>query len=97
MEIDGGLFQVAMAEQKLNGAQIGAGLEQMRGKAVPQRVRVDVFADAGAFGGFAAGMPHDLGRDGLVGGVPALPPGTARSPACGAAAGMLRSRRAASG
>ena len=39
MEVDGGLFQIAMAQQDLNGAQIRAGFQQMRGETVAQRVR----------------------------------------------------------
>jgi len=34
MQIDCRLFKVAMSQQHLNGAQVGAGFEQMRGKAV---------------------------------------------------------------
>src|SRR5437660_3401761 len=36
MQIDRRLLQVAMPEQHLNGAQVGTGFEQMRGKAVAQ-------------------------------------------------------------
>jgi hypothetical protein len=39
MEIDERVFQLAMAEEHLDGAQIRTGFEQMRGKTVPQRVR----------------------------------------------------------
>jgi hypothetical protein len=34
MKILGGRFQVSMPEQHLNGAQVGAGFEQMSGKAM---------------------------------------------------------------
>jgi len=34
MEINRGRLQVVVAQQELDGAQIGAGLEQMRGKAM---------------------------------------------------------------
>jgi hypothetical protein len=34
VQIDGGLFEVAMTEQDLDGAEIGARLEQMSRKAV---------------------------------------------------------------
>ena len=34
MQIDRRLFQVAMPEQHLNGAQVGAGFQQMRGEAM---------------------------------------------------------------
>jgi hypothetical protein len=35
MQIDRRLLKVAMPEQHLDGAQIGASFEQMRGKTVP--------------------------------------------------------------
>jgi hypothetical protein len=34
MEIAGGLFQIVMAQQNLNGVQVGAGFQHVRGKAV---------------------------------------------------------------
>ena len=34
MQIDGRFFQVAMTQQHLDGAQVGASFEQMRGKTV---------------------------------------------------------------
>jgi hypothetical protein len=34
MQINRCLFQVSMAEQDLNGAQVGAGFQQMSGKAM---------------------------------------------------------------
>jgi hypothetical protein len=33
------MFELAVAEEHLNGPKIGAGFEQMRGKTVAQRVR----------------------------------------------------------
>ena len=35
MQIDGGLFQVTVAKQQLDGSQVRAGFEQMSGEAVP--------------------------------------------------------------
>jgi len=35
MQIDGGLFEITMPQQHLDGAQIRACFKQMRGKAVP--------------------------------------------------------------
>ena len=41
-----------MAQQHLDGTQVGAGFEQMRGKAVAQSVGMDALVlKAGAFGG----------------------------------------------
>src|ERR1019366_8661084 len=42
MQVDGRYFEIAMAEQDLNRAQVGAGLKKMCGEAVPQSVRMDV-------------------------------------------------------
>ena len=42
VEIDGGLFEVAMTEQDLDGAEIRSSLQQMGRKAVPQGVRMDM-------------------------------------------------------
>ena len=61
MQIDGGLFQIAVAQQDLNGAQIGACFEQISGEAVTQRVGMDLFLDAGSLGGLLAGVPDGLG------------------------------------
>src|SRR5271169_461771 len=41
MQVTGGGLQVAMAEQKLNGAQIGACIEQVGGKGVAQHMRAE--------------------------------------------------------
>jgi hypothetical protein len=58
MKVDGRYFQVLMAEQYLNGAQVGASFKQMCGEAVSKRVRMDVpVIEAGAFGCDLAGAP----------------------------------------
>lgn len=49
--VDRGGVDLGMAEKHLNDADIDLLLEQMSGKAVPQRVRADAFADASDFGG----------------------------------------------
>ncbi len=54
MEVDGRLLEIAMAEQHLDGAQVGAGFEQVGGEAVAKRVRMDALViQAGALGGCA--------------------------------------------
>ena len=68
MEVDGRLFQVGMAQQHLNGAQVGAGFEQVSCEAVAKSVGVKLFPDSRAFGGFAAGVPDDFGADWILGG-----------------------------
>ena len=71
MEIDSGVLEIAMAEENLDGGQVGAGLQQVGGKAVPERVRVKRFAKAGTLGGLAAGPPDDFVGDRGISGVPA--------------------------
>ena len=58
-----------MAEQQLDGAQVGAAFEQMGGEAMSKSVGMQRLVDAGAFGGFPAGVPDDLVADRGVGGV----------------------------
>jgi hypothetical protein len=42
----------------------------MGGKAVTKGVRMKRFANAGAFGSFATGVPADLGADWIIGSMP---------------------------
>ena len=59
MQIDRRLLQVAMPEQHLNGAQVGTGFEQMRGKAVAQRVGMNVLVfKPSALCGVLTGSPQ---------------------------------------
>jgi hypothetical protein len=55
-----------MAEQNLNAAEIHASFQQVSGKRVPQRVRMNRFGDAGGFRGFLASQ-----NDGVAGDRPA--------------------------
>ncbi len=48
MGVDLGTAQAAVAQQQLDYAQMHAGLQQMRGEAVPQAVHRDTFDDPGA-------------------------------------------------
>ena len=45
MQIDDRVFNLAMTEQHLDGAQISAGFEQVRGVTVPKRVWRDMLGD----------------------------------------------------
>src|SRR5258708_22482601 len=73
MQIDRGFFKVAMPQQHLDGAQVGTSFEQMRGKAVAQRMRMDVLVfKAGAFGGLLTGVPENLGGDRMTRRVPSV-------------------------
>ena len=58
MQINRCLFQIAMAEQHLDGAQVGTGFQQMSGKAMSKRVWMNMFiCQPGAFGRMHAGPP----------------------------------------
>ena len=67
LEVDGGILEPLMAHQQLNRAQIGAGFEQVRRKAVPQCVRMDLLREPCARSRCAACVPDGLVGDGLVG------------------------------
>ena len=47
MQIDHGVFELDVAEQQLNRAQVGAGFQQMRRVRVAQQVRGDTLLNAG--------------------------------------------------
>lgn len=51
--------QTPVAEQLLNLPDVGLALKQVRGERMAQRVRCDVFRDAGAFRSFLDD-PHDV-------------------------------------
>src|SRR3989454_2226543 len=64
MQIDRRFLKVAMPQQHLDGAQIGPSFEQMSGKAVTQRMGMDVLVfKAGALRGLLTGTPENLGGD----------------------------------
>src|SRR6266446_2573709 len=65
-QVDGGLFEITMAQQHLDGAQICACVEQMRGKAVAQRVRMHAVREPGPPGSSFTGMVDHLGSDGVI-------------------------------
>ena len=69
MQIDGGFFEIAMPQQHLNGTQICARFQQMRGKAVAQRVRMHAVREAGPSCRSFTGMVDHLGSDGVIAGV----------------------------
>ena len=62
VQVDAGGFQVSMSQQHLDRAEVGAILQQVGGKAMPQHMRADALLEAGQPRGLAAGIP-----DGLVG------------------------------
>src|ERR1019366_3983175 len=73
MQIDGSHFEVAMAEQDLNGAQVRSGFEKVCGETMPQGVGMDApVIEACAFSGDLTGRPEDLGGHRTAGCVPAV-------------------------
>src|SRR6266851_10095109 len=66
MQILGSRFQITVSEQNLNGAQIGARLQQVGRPTVAQRMRGDAFADTGPVRGFATRDPDGLVRNRLI-------------------------------
>ena len=56
-----------MTEQQLDGAEIGAGLQQMNGEGVAQGMRRDRFADAALLPHLPAGAIDGEWRDRLAG------------------------------
>ena len=60
MQILGGSLQIPVPEQDLDGAQVGAYLQQVGCPTVAQRVRGDAFADAGPARGIATCNPDGL-------------------------------------
>jgi hypothetical protein len=58
MQVDGSDLEVAMAEQDLDGAQIGSGFEQVGGETMAQGVRMNLpVMEAGSFRCNLAGAP----------------------------------------
>ena len=63
LEIAGGGFEIGMSEQDLNGAEIHSGFQQVSGKGVPQRMRMNRLGNAGVLPGFLAGAEDRLSRE----------------------------------
>src|ERR1700678_3157924 len=73
MQVDRSYLQDSMAEQHLDGAQVGAGFKKMRGEAMTQSVRMDApMLKTRTFSSDLAGSPEDLGGDGITCRVPAV-------------------------
>ena len=73
MQVDGSDLEVAMAEQYLDGAQVGAGFKKVGRETMAQSVGVNApVVEASAFSSDLAGSPEDLGSHRLTGGMPAV-------------------------
>src|SRR5207244_12837191 len=66
MQVLGGGFQITVPEQDLDGAQVGAGLQQVSRPTVAQRMRGDAFADASPTRGIATCNPHGFVGNRLI-------------------------------
>ena len=66
MQIDGGVFQIRVTEQNLDGTQIGTAFEQMCGPAMAQRVWRHRLIDTGTFRRSADRVPNGFGGDRVV-------------------------------
>jgi len=66
VQILGCHLQILMAEQDLDGAQVGTGFEQMRGHAWRTRWGARRLTKAGVPGRLGARQPHRLVADGLL-------------------------------
>ena len=56
-----------MAEQQLNGTNVGSGFQQMHGERVAHRMRADRFTDAGDMAGLLIDTVDSISGDGLTG------------------------------
>src|SRR5215470_283658 len=63
--VERGGVQLGVSEQNLDDANVDILLEQVSGKAVPQRVRTDTFLDAGSLRCLMDGPIELARRDGL--------------------------------
>ena len=71
VEVNRRLFQIAVTEQQLDGAQVRSRFQQVRGKTMSQSVRVNPFFQAGTLGGRRTGVPDGGGDDGFRSVMPA--------------------------
>jgi hypothetical protein len=61
VQIDRGLFQIAMPEQDLDSAQVGAGFQKVGGKTVAEQMGIDALPiKASTFGSTLTRRPKHL-------------------------------------
>jgi hypothetical protein len=73
MKIAGGLFQIVMPQQNLDGVQVGTCFQHVRGEAVAEHVGIYLFLNPRTTGSILAGMAWGFRIDGLITAVPAVP------------------------
>jgi len=66
MQVLSGSFQIAITEQHLDGAQVGAVLQQVCCPTMTKRVWIHALADASLARGLATSDPHGFVRDRLI-------------------------------
>src|SRR5271167_3048479 len=72
MQVQGGFFQIVMAQQQLNGAQVGTSFEQVGCETMAQRVRMNLLrCQTGPLCRVMTGVPDCFGSDGSIRGVAA--------------------------
>src|SRR5215471_2517876 len=72
MKVDGGLLQIAVPQQNLDGAHVRTRFQKMGSEAVAQSVGMNLFLDASSFCSVLTGMPGHLGVDRPIAGVPTI-------------------------
>src|ERR1035441_4592030 len=66
MQVESGIADLGMAEQYLNGAQVGAGFQHVCREAVAKQMRRHALLDAGALASLVYGLPHNLRSNGHI-------------------------------
>src|ERR1019366_4713797 len=66
MQVESGIADLGMAEQYLDGAQVGAGFQHMCREAVSKQMWRNALVDAGALASLVHGLPHDLRSNGHI-------------------------------
>src|ERR1700685_1408595 len=66
MQVECAITDLGMTKKNLDGAQVGARLQKMSGKAMSKQMRRNAFLDARAFTSLVHGLPHDLRSNGHI-------------------------------
>src|ERR1035438_611036 len=66
MQVECSIADLGMAEQNLDGAQVGAGFQHVSREAVSKQMRRHAISDASALTSLVHGLPHDLRSDGHI-------------------------------
>ena len=91
LRVERGRLELAVPEQDLDDADVDVLLEQVGGKAMPQRVRADALADPGRFGSLMNGTVELPRRDRIGVAAPGEQPTSGAFPTALRAAGTFGS------